>query len=351
MSYLSQFDFATRKFKIMWRNLKVKRKILISIPAYNEEENIFPLYDKLMVSLKKKENQIDFEILFINDGSKDNTVDTILKLMETTENVSLLNLSRNYGKEIAMSAGFDYSNHDAVITIDADLQHPPEIILEMINLWDQGYEDVYAKRNKRKGESWFKKSTSRWFYKILEGLSNTPVFPDAGDYRLLDKKVVDALKQLRETQRYTKGLYSWVGFKKVAIEFDAEERLHGETKWKFTALMRLAIEGITSYTTAPLKISMYFGFFISFMTFIYMLYVLIKTLIFGADTSGFPSLMIVMLFLGGCQLISIGILGEYLGRIFLETKKRPLYFIDNIYKSKEFDESDSMLDEKNESRG
>ncbi len=182
-----------------------------------------------------------------------------------------------------------------------------------------------------KGSHGLKKTSSKWFYKVLGKLANTPVLPDAGDYRLLDRKVVEALKQMRESQRYTKGLYNWVGFKKVAIEFDADERLHGETKWSFGALLKLAIEGITSYTTAPLKISMYFGFLVSFVAFVYMIYVLIKTLIFGADTSGFPSLMIMILFLGGCQLISVGILGEYVGRVFLETKKRPLYFVENIY--------------------
>lgn len=311
----------------------MKKKVLISIPAYNESENIFPLYEKISSVLKYKREEIDFEILFIDDGSTDGSVETIIDLMNVTDDVSLIELSRNYGKEVAMTAGFDYADHDAVITMDADLQHPPETILKMVDLWEKGYEDIYAKRNKRKGEPWFKKLFSRWFYKILERLSNTPVLADAGDFRLLDRKVITALRQLRETQRYTKGLYNWVGFKKVAIEFDAEERLHGETKWNFGSLMKLAIEGITSYTTAPLKISMYFGFIVSLVAFIYMIYILLKTLIFGADTSGFPSLMIVMLFLGGCQLISVGILGEYIGRIFLETKGRPLYFIENIYKS------------------
>lgn len=314
----------------------MKKKVLISIPSYSEEENIFPLYDALEETLSPVYDRYEFEFLFINDGSKDNTVKKVKELMEISPYVSLIDLSRNYGKETAMAAGFDYFNHDALITIDADLQHPPATILEMLNLWEQGYEDIYAKRNKRNGESWFKKSTSKWFYKVLGAMSDAPVLADAGDFRLLDKKVVLALKQLRETQRYTKGLYSWVGFKKVAIEFDANERLHGETKWNLGSLIKLAIEGITSYTTAPLKLSMYFGFLVSFAAFIYMLYVLIKTLIFGADTSGFPSLMIMMLFLGGCQLISIGILGEYLGRVFVESKGRPLYFIENEIKGKAF---------------
>lgn len=195
----------------------MKKSILISIPAYNESENVFPLYEKLNSLFESIDENIEFEILFVNDGSTDDTVNQVLKLAKTEKNISLINLSRNYGKEIAMSAGFDYSKHDAVITMDADLQHPPIVIKEMIRLWKLGYEDVYAKRNKRKGESWFKKSTSKMFYKVLEKLSDTSVLADAGDFRLLDKKVVNALRQLRESQRYTKGLYNWVGFKKISI--------------------------------------------------------------------------------------------------------------------------------------
>lgn len=304
------------------------KSILISVPAYNEEANVYPLYEAIQKATQSLRENYSFEILFINDGSSDDTVDVVKKLIKESDNVSLVNLSRNYGKEIAMAAGFDYSTHDAVITIDADLQHPPTLIKEMIDLWELGYEDVYAKRKERHGESYFKKTTSKLFYKVLQKVSNTPVNADAGDYRLLDRKVVDALVKLRESQRYTKGLYNWVGFKKAAIEFDAAERLHGETKWNFRSLVKLAMEGITSYTTAPLKISMYFGFVVSLIAFIYMIYILVKTLIMGSDVSGFPTIMIVMLFLGGCQLISIGILGEYLGRVFNETKKRPLYFLE-----------------------
>lgn len=310
------------------------KSILLSIPAYNEEPNIFPIYAAIQDAIELIKSEYCFEILFINDGSSDGTSEEVRRLIDREVGVSLIDLSRNYGKEIAMAAGFDYSNHDAVITLDADLQHPPTLIPEMIHLWESGYEDVYAKRRERYGESFFKKSSSKMFYKILQKISNTPVNPDAGDFRLLDRKVVNALKTMRESQRYTKGLYNWVGFKKVAIEFNAAERLHGETKWNIRSLFKLAMEGITSYTTAPLKISMYFGFFISTVAFIYMIYILIKTIILGSDTSGFPSIMIVMLFLGGCQLISVGILGEYLGRIFSETKQRPLYFIEEIVKNR-----------------
>lgn len=261
-------------------------------------------------------------------------MEVVKRLMTRVTDVSLVQLSRNYGKEIAMAAGFDYFHHDAMITMDADLQHPSSVIPDMLALWERGYEDVYAKRNKRDGESWFKRTSSRWYYKVLSMVSDAPVIADAGDYRLLDKKVVAALVQLREGQRYTKGLYSWVGFKKASVEFDAGERLHGKTKFKLKSMLHLAMQGITSHTTAPLKASMYFGFLISAVAFIYMIYVLIKTMILGSDASGFPSLMIVILFLGGSQLISVGILGEYLSRIFNETKHRPLYFVENVLHAK-----------------
>lgn len=313
----------------------MKKKILISVPSYNEEDNIFPLYMELEKTFAPLKKTYNFEILFINDGSQDQTVKKVKDLMQEKSDVSLIDLSRNYGKEIAMAAGFDYFNHNAMVTIDADLQHPPEKILEMIHLWEQGYEDVYAKRNKRKGEPWLKIKLSKLFYKILQRFSEAPVLADAGDFRLLDKKVVYAIQQLRESQRYSKGLYNWVGFKKVSIEFDARERLYGTTKWNFRALFRLAMEGITSYTTAPLKMSMYFGFLVSLTAFIYMIYIFIKTLLYGADTSGYPSLVIIMLFLGGVQLISIGLLGEYVGRIFNETKNRPLYFVQEIRQGKQ----------------
>ncbi|WP_125605467.1 glycosyltransferase family 2 protein [Lapidilactobacillus bayanensis] len=310
------------------------KTILISIPAFNEAENIKPLYHTLKDALINLSSNYEFEYLFINDGSTDKTVQEVSYLMDHYDDVTLLNLSRNYGKEIAMAAGFDYSTHDAVITIDADLQHPPNLIPKMISLWETGYDDIYAKRKERKGESFLKKATSKLFYKVLERISATKVTPDAGDYRLLDRKVVAALMSMRESERYTKGLYNWVGFKKVAIEFDAEPRLHGKSKWSFNALLKLAVEGITSYTTAPLKLSMYFGFFVSFSAFVYMIYVLIKTLIYGSDTSGFPTIIIIVLFLGGCQLISIGIIGEYLSSVFIESKRRPLYFKEDIKTSK-----------------
>lgn len=305
------------------------KKLLLAIPCFNEEENVESIYDRIVSDIKFHELGLEHEILFIDDGSKDHTVEVFKKLAAEHEDVSYISLSRNYGKETAMVVAFDYFHHDALIIMDADLQHPPVLVNDMVKLWQMGYEDVYAKRNKREGESWFKIKTSQWFYKVLGKLSKTPVTPDAGDFRLLDKKVVAALRSMRESQRYTKGLYNVVGFKKVAIDFDAAPRLHGKSKWSFRSLMNLALEGITSYTTAPLRISTILGFVVSGFAFVYMIYVLVKTLLTGVTQSGFPTIVILVLFLGGCILISNGILGEYLARVFLEVKNRPLYFIED----------------------
>jgi glycosyltransferase involved in cell wall biosynthesis len=285
------------------------------------------LYDRLNTVV----NNIpfyNFEILFVNDGSKDDTLHQIKLLREKDERISYVNLSRNFGKEIAMIAGLDYATGDAVIIIDADLQDPPELIPEMIRYWEKGYDDVYAKRRSRSGESWLKKWTSSTFYKVLQKVTRIPIQKNTGDFRLLDRRCVEALKQLRETQRYTKGMFSWIGYNKKEILFDRDARAAGETKWNYYKLMDLAIEGITSFTTTPLRISSMLGCVISFFAFIYMIWVIAKTLLFGESVEGYPSLMTVILFLGGIQLISLGIIDEYLGRIFNEPKNRPLYFVD-----------------------
>ncbi|QBA74822.1 glycosyltransferase [Lacticaseibacillus paracasei] len=305
-----------------------KKSLLLAIPCFNESANVEAIHKSILDHVEFSKFNLNYEILFIDDGSKDNTVEQFKKVSLEDSQVSYISLSRNYGKEVAMVAGFDYFHHDAMVMLDADLQHPPALINDMINLWELGYEDVYAKRNLRRGESWMKIKTSKWYYKLLQSVSQTPVTPDAGDFRLLDKKVVLALRSMRESERYTKGLYNVAGFKKAAIDFNAEPRLHGKSKWNLKSLVNLALEGITSYTTAPLRISTLLGFFVSLFAFSYMIYVLTKTIIFGSDSSGFPTLVILLLFLGGCILISNGILGEYIARIFMEVKRRPLYFIE-----------------------
>ena len=310
------------------------QKITILVPAYNEEEVLQQLYDRL----NKVINSIPFytfEILFVNDGSTDRTLQQIKRLRENDENISYVNLSRNFGKETAMIAGLDYATGDAVIIIDADLQDPPELIPEMIRYWEMGYDDVYAKRRSRAGETWLKKSTSSLYYKVLQKMTRIPIQKNTGDFRLLDRRCVEALKQIRETQRYTKGMFSWIGYNKKEILFDRDPRAAGETKWNYIKLLDLAIEGITSFTTTPLRLSALFGCAISFFAFIYMIWIITKTLLFGESVAGYPSLMTVILFLGGIQLISLGIIGEYLGRIFNETKNRPLYFVDEYNDQKE----------------
>ncbi|WP_294345594.1 glycosyltransferase family 2 protein [uncultured Clostridium sp.] len=303
------------------------KKITLLIPAYNEEDVLNMLYDRVKNIMNSIENY-EFEILFVNDGSKDNTLSIIKSIREIDKRISYVNLSRNFGKEIAMIAGLDYAKGDAVIILDADLQDPPELIPDMIKYWEEGYDDVYAKRRSRSGETWLKKFTSHAFYRVLKSVSKVPIQEDTGDFRLLDRRCVQALKQLRETQRYTKGMFSWIGYKKKEILFDRDPRAAGNTKWSYFKLMDLAIEGITSFTTFPLKVSTYVGSFISFGALIYMIFIIAKTLICGGDVAGYPSLMAVILFLGGIQLLFLGVIGEYLGRIFNETKNRPLYFVE-----------------------
>ncbi|AKO94748.1 glycosyltransferase family 2 protein [Priestia filamentosa] len=309
------------------------KTISIIIPAYNEEDVLEQLYEKLTFVIEAIPNY-DFELLFINDGSKDRTLEIIKEMRETDHRISYVDLSRNFGKEIGMMAGFDYAKGDAVIIIDADLQDPPELIPEMIKYWEQGYDDVFAKRRSRAGETWMKKWTAKTFYRVLQKITKIPVQENTGDFRLLDRRCIDALRTLRETQRYTKGMFSWIGYHKKEILFDRNPRAAGETKWNYKKLMDLAIEGITSFTTAPLRLSTYFGFTISLCAFIYMIFIIVKTLVVGEMVQGYPSLMTVMLFLGGIQLISLGIIGEYLGKIFTETKRRPLYFVDEYNNEK-----------------
>lgn len=303
------------------------QKISVSIPAYNEEENIFAFHEQITQYVSEELPHYEFEFIFVDDGSKDKTIDLIRKLEAKDNRVIGIELSRNYGKEIAMAAGLDYATGDAVITMDADLQHPFSSFKEMVALWEMGYQDVYGKRTVRHGESKLKIAFSNTYYKLLNGMTKEQILANVGDFRLLDRQIVDALKNLRESNRYTKGLYEWVGFRKIEFRFEAAERFAGETKFSFAGLAKLAIEGITSYTTRPLKLSAIFGFIVSLSALIYMIVVVIDTIINGIPGTGIPTLTILVLFLGGVQLISLGIIGEYLGRIFIESKNRPLYFV------------------------
>lgn len=308
------------------------KKISILIPAYNEQE-VLPILFERLASLADSQKNYQFEFLFVNDGSRDDTLPIIQQQAAKDERVAYVNLSRNFGKEIAMIAGLDHVSGDATVIIDADLQDPPELIPEMIALWEQGYDDVYAKRKSRAGESIIKRKTSEWFYAILQKSTHIPIQKDTGDFRLLDRRCVEALRQFRESGRYTKGMFSWIGYKKKELLYDRDPRAAGTTKWNYPKLINFAIDGITSFTTAPLRLSSYFGFVVSFGAFIYIIYLLVRPL-FGVSTGdGYSSLMAVILFLGGVQLLSLGVIGEYIGRIFNESKRRPLYFVEEFHES------------------
>lgn len=312
--------------------MTTRKKITILIPAYNEQEVLRHLYERLH-KLAGETPDYTFEFLFVNDGSRDKTLEIIKTYAAKDKRVAYINLSRNFGKETAMIAGLDKSDGDATVIIDADLQDPPELIPQMIKHWEEGYDDVFAKRNSRNGESFLKKTSSSLFYKILQKSTTIPIQQDTGDFRLLDKRCVVALRQFRESERYTKGMFSWIGYKKKEVGYDRDPRFAGETKWNYFKLVNLAIDGITSFTTAPLRVSSVLGVLVSLAAFIYILYLVIRTIMFGTDLAGYPSMMAVILFLGGVQLLSLGIIGEYIGRIFNETKDRPLYFIEEYHAS------------------
>lgn len=300
------------------------KKVTLLIPAYNESLSL----DKLKVAIDEVLSglpQYIWEILFVNDGSSDDTLARIQAMRRQDSRVSYVDLSRNFGKENAMMAGFDYASGDAVIVMDADLQDPPSLIPCLLQYWEAGYEDVYAKRKTRGRESWMRRRLSLLFYHILQKSTRFEVLENVGDFRLLDRCCILALRRLRETERYTKGMFCWIGFRKKEVLFDRGDRVAGTSNWRFFNLFNLAIEGITSFTTTPLRIASVIGMIVSLVALMYMLWILIKTLVWGDPVAGYPSMMAVILFLGGVQLLALGIIGEYLGRIFNETKHRPVY--------------------------
>ncbi|MBC1794149.1 glycosyltransferase family 2 protein [Listeria booriae] len=304
------------------------KEICILIPVYNEEESLPFLYDRLS-QIRDRLHQYGFYFLFIDDGSKDDTVRVIQELQERDDAVQYVSLSRNYGKEVAMMAGFDYTNGDAVILLDADLQDPPELIPQMLKYWEQGYKDVYAKRVSRDGESWFKKWSSKTYYRFLQKMTSIDIQEDTGDFRLLDKTCIEALKQMRESQRYTKGMFSWMGFKKKEILFHRDARVAGETKWSYKKLFGLAMEGLTSLSIAPLRIATIIGSLAIVAAVILSAYLVIHLLVSGAGVTSMLLIIDALLLMGGIQLLCTGLLGEYVGRIFMETKERPLYFVES----------------------
>ncbi|EQB34337.1 bactoprenol glucosyl transferase [Sulfurimonas hongkongensis] len=305
------------------------KKISLIVPCYNEEQNIelfINAVDKLFKTIPYK-----LELITINDGSNDETLSKLLKMQETHSYIKVVDLSRNFGKESALSAGLFHVTGDAAIPIDADLQHPIELIPQMIELWLKGYEVVLAKRTSRKTDTAFQRVTAQIFYKLHNKISDIEIPADVGDFRLMDRSVVNALNELKENRRFMKGLFAWVGFKTTSILYEVSPRLHGTSKFKTWQLWNFALEGITSFSTAPLKIWTYAGVVIAGISLLYALYIIIKTLLFGSDLAGYPSILVSILFMGGIQLISIGTLGEYIGRIYMESKNRPPYIIRKTY--------------------
>jgi glycosyltransferase involved in cell wall biosynthesis len=298
------------------------------VPAYNEQEvlpefhrRISKVFDSLGVSC---------EVIYVNDGSRDRTADILREIRHGDTRVTIIELSRNFGKEAAMTAGLDHARGDAVVVIDADLQDPPELIPELVKHSKEGFVTVYAKRTARAGETWFRKASAAAFYRLIQRVSRVRIPMDTGDFRLLSRRAVNALGQLREQHRFMKGLFAWIGFSQKAVPYRRDPRFAGETKWSLLKRWNFAMGGSSSFTNAPLKIATYLGLLVAFLSFVYAAWVISKTLMYGDPARGYPSLMVVILFLGGAQLAAIGIVGEYLGNMLNETKRRPLYFIDSF---------------------
>ena len=313
------------------------KKISIIIPAYNEQESLPILYERL-TKLMETLNNYDFEVLFVNDGSKDQTIEIIKELREKDKRICYVDFARNFGKEIVMIAGLDYATGDCVIFMDADLQDPPELVPELVKYWEEGYDDVYAKRKSRKGETWLKKFTSKMYYKVLQHVTRVEIQEDTGDFRLLDRRCVNALKKLRESQRNTKSMFSWIGYKKKEVLYDRDPRVAGTTKWNYGKLMDLAIDGITSLTTSPLRISTFIAIPTFIVLFGYFVYVIAKCFVVDQPIQAYQSIILLILFFSGIQILLFGIVGEYLGRIFNETKNRPLYLVNEYNGEKEMND-------------
>lgn len=300
-------------------------ELSIIVPAFNEGENIEALIAKLVPVLEGCVTS--FEVLFIDDGSADDTYARIARAAAIDPRIRGMSFSRNFGKEIAIAAGLDHAHGKAVILIDADLQHPPETIATFVAKWREGYQMVYGQRVDRSTDGPIRRMFTEQFYRLFERFGEMPLPEGAGDYRLMDRKVVDAMKRLGERARFNKGLYAWVGFKSIGVPFEVQDRLHGTSKWNYRKLTRFAFDGLSSFSTLPLKLATYAGIAISFFAFAYAITIIARTLILGVDVPGFPSLIVSMMFFSGIQLVFLGVIGEYVGRIFAEVKRRPLYIV------------------------
>jgi len=302
----------------------------VVVPVFNEAEGLSEFHQRLT-------NVMDslgtWEVVYVNDGSTDASLAVLSALHDTAPNVAILNLARNFGKEVAMTAGLDHAVGEAVVVIDADLQDPPEVIEVLAREWRAGYDVVYAQRRTREGETWFKTATATAFYRVMERVGHVRLPRNTGDFRLMSRRVVEAVTSLREHHRFMKGLFAWVGFPSKAVLYDRAPRHAGTTKWNYWRLWNFALEGVTSFTVAPLRIGTYVGFAVAMLALVYGLVVVIRALLFGNDVAGYPSLLTVILFLGGVQIMTLGVIGEYLGRVFNETKQRPLYFVERFMRA------------------
>ncbi len=306
------------------------RPALLSIvcPAFNQAENLTAFHSTVTAVMKTA--QQPFEVVFVNDGSTDATLRIMRALQAQHGNTTIVDLSRNFGKEIAMSAGLDHARGEAVVLIDADLQHPPQTIVQMIEGWRDGFDIIYGVRSDRQRDGWLRRMTAAVFYRLMGRIGRVPIPENAGDFRLLSRKAVDAIRSMREHHRFMKGVFAWVGFPARAVAYDVAPRAAGVSKFNFWKLWNFSIEGLTSHTLAPLKASTYVGLAVAFLALVYGAFVVGETLIMGNPVPGYPTLVTLMLFLGGVQLIVLGVMGEYLGRVFNETKSRPLYFTNEV---------------------
>ncbi len=300
-------------------------ELSVVIPVFNEGTNIGPLCARIAPVLDKVTDR--WEIVFVDDGSADDTLERVRAESARDPRIGAVSFSRNFGKEIALAAGLDHARGEAVIIMDADLQHPPEMIETFVERWRAGYVMVYGQRTDRSTETRLKRTSARLFYRLFERFGETSLPEGAGDFRLIDRRGVEVLRSLGERARFSKGLYAWIGFKSVGVPFAVEERQHGTTKWSFRKLFRFAFDGITSFTTVPLRVWTYLGGLISVGAIATAIYFMVRTLVFGTDLPGFPSLIVSVMFFSGVQLMSLGIIGEYVGRIFAEVKRRPLYVV------------------------
>lgn len=309
----------------------MNRTISIIIPCFNEQETVERFYEEI-IKVTNEITRYDFEFIYVNDGSKDQTAPLIKQLRKQDERVCLIDFSRNFGKEAAMLAGMEHSSGEVVVIMDVDLQDPPQLLPQMIKLYEDGYENVYTRRRNRNGEPPIRSFFANMFYRIINRMSDVEIIDGARDYRLLSRRAVDDLVSLKEANRFSKGLFQWVGYQSICLEFDHVERVAGETKWNFMKLVDYAIEGITAFSNVPLRFATYTGMFIASLSFLYLLYIFFDTMINGNSTAGWPSIVCIMLFLGGIQLIFLGVIGEYIGRIYNEVKQRPIYIVKELVK-------------------